>query len=278
MRIIKIGFSFVALLVSHQVFAWGLIGHRVVAEIAERHLSSRAKAQVKILLGAQSLADISSWADDLRSDPAKDFLKPMHYVSVPDGSTYEESPKDPQGDVIVAIKKYTAQLKDKKASRETRAEALKLLVHFVGDIHQPLHVGRAEDRGGNSVQVFFFGQPSNLHSVWDDGVIDSMKLGYTEWVTSLDRAIAKDIKAWQSHSVEDWARESAGLRPLVYNFSPLYPAKLNESTPSFAAEEKDEKSKLPKLSYDYRLRALPIIQVRLMQAGIRLAGVLNSSL
>jgi len=159
------------------VLAWGANGHRVVGRIAANHLTAEAAAAVTSLIGPEGLGQASTWGDDIRNDPNwQPPLKnpsPWHYISIDDGETLETTARDPNGDVLEAIGRFTAVLRDGQATRPAKQEALRFLVHFVGDVHQPLHVGRRDDRGGNTVKVTLFGEETNLHSVWDTGLVES---------------------------------------------------------------------------------------------------------
>jgi hypothetical protein len=124
------------------LLAWGPTGHRVVGRVADRHLSKRAAEAIKGLLGQDTLAETGTWADDIRADPKWNHAAPWHYVTVEDHQTYETSKKNPQGDVIEAIRRFEAVLRNPNSSGEEKAQAVKFLTHFIGDLHQPLHVGR----------------------------------------------------------------------------------------------------------------------------------------
>jgi hypothetical protein len=235
-------------------FSWGKTGHRVVGQIAENHLSPKAAAAVRDLLGPDSLAEIANWADEIRSDPSWKRADPWHYVNIPDGETYEAMSKNPAGDIIVAMKRFEATLRNPAAPKEERIQALKFLVHMIGDIHQPLHAGKRDDLGGNRVSVHWFRsvEATNLHTVWDDLIIEQEKLSFTEWTRFLDHPTAAELKEWQGSNYTAWMEESYKLRDRCYDFKPELP-----------------------LSYDYVYKSLPIVKQRLLQAGVRLAGTLN---
>lgn len=234
-------------------YGWGATGHRVVGKIAERHLSKRAAAAVKAILGRESLAEVATYPDEIRSDPKYKDTAPWHFVTIEDGETYETSKKSPQGDAVEAIRRFSAVLRSKTATKDEKVYALKWLVHLVGDIHQPLHVGRGEDRGGNTIKVKWFDEVTNLHSVWDDKIIESTKLSFTELSEFTDKASNKDIKKWQDASVLDWVDESISYRKQVYT--------------------KPEDNKYG--AYKYSYQNLPLVKLRLNQGGVRLAGLLN---
>ena len=235
-------------------FSWGKTGHRVVGQIAENHLSPKAAAAVRDLLGPDSLAEIANWADEIRSDPSWKRADPWHYVNIPDGETYEAMSKNPAGDIIVAMKRFEATLRNPAAPKEERIQALKFLVHMIGDIHQPLHAGKRDDLGGNRVSVHWFRsvEATNLHTVWDDLIIEQEKLSFTEWTRFLDHPTAAELKEWQGSNYTAWMEESYKLRDRCYDFKPELP-----------------------LSYDYVYKSLPIVKQRLLHAGVRLAGTLN---
>src|SRR3954454_7827888 len=217
--------------------AWGPTGHRVVGRIAERHLTPEAQRGVAALLGPDSLARVSTWADDIRSDPdwtkppknetelfsdpnwttpPKD-ARPWHFISIDDNETLETTARDKKnGDVVEAIQRFEKILRDPQADSQSKAKALKFLVHFIGDVHQPLHVGRRADRGGNDIIVLWFSQPSNLHSVWDGGMIDATKLSFSELAEFIDHPTPDEVTAWQSAPVADWIKESFDARQQVY--------------------------------------------------------------
>lgn len=253
----KILISLILLLHVSAAFSWGQNGHRIIGLIADQNLSAEAKRKLSDLLGQDSLAELSTWGDFIRSDEAWRHAGPWHYVSISDGKTYESSKKNKKGDIIVAIKRYSMELKNKKLKRKQRATAVKMLVHFIGDIHQPLHVGRASDQGGNKIRLSWFGQNSNLHKVWDEHLIDGQKLSFTEYVSFLDKPSAEKIKKWQNSSVTDWASESLKLRSNVYD----YP-----------------KKKKGGWEYKYIFKNRDIVNTRLLQAGYRLANELNKGL
>jgi nuclease S1 len=254
---VKAGYRFalpllLLILVPGVAFPWGANGHRAVGRIAEHHLSAAAARGVAAILGGESLAQASTWPDEIRSDPAWDRAKPWHYVTIPDGETYESSVKSPDGDVVEAIARFTRVLQDPQATAEDKVEGLRFLVHFVGDLHQPLHVGKPGDQGGNLVKVTWFGEPTNLHAVWDEKIIESEKLSFSELADFIDHPTESEVRAWQSGGLPDWVKESMDLRARVYAIGD------------------------GKLGYLYAYQNGPLVKRRLLQAGIRLAGLLNA--
>lgn len=248
---------FLSFFITCNAFAWGPHGHRIVAKIAENNLSFNARKEVAKILGPEEdMAMASTWADFIKSDFNRSKTFPWHYVSIDDPKKgYEGSPKSPFKDIIWAIDHFQKQLKDKKLDIETRREALRFLIHFVGDIHQPLHVGYTNDKGGNTIEMKWFGVNTNLHEIWDEKIIELQKLSYTEYVAFIARSPKDIIKTWKTKDVLTWANESMELRPLVYDIP-----------------KKQEKY----WEYQYSYKTLKVLNERLEKAGHRLALILNS--
>lgn len=236
--------------------AWGAKGHRVVARIAEAHLSDETKAALQEVLGSESLVEASTWADWIKSDPNMDHAGPWHYVNMPDGVSYEDSEKNPAGDAYVQLNKSIETLRDAKSSKEEKLEAVRWIAHLVGDLHQPLHVGRAEDRGGNSIRGEFFGQKTNAHRIWDSELIDSTDYSFSELAASIDRRVNVEIEGGSEPDILSWIAESAEYRENAY--------KMPEE--GYSA------------SYRFVYDNLWLAEQRLKQAGLRLALTLEYAL
>jgi len=237
---------------SQQNQRWGQIGHYVTGEIAEQYLTDKTAIELKRILGNTSIAMASTWMDDIRSDPHYDYTSDWHWVTIPPGESYEEAEKNPNGDIIEALELKIEQLKKGGLSQTEEWEKLKMVIHMVGDIHQPLHVGTGEDRGGNDVSVQWMGENSNLHRVWDSDMINSYQLSFTELTRKINHPTDEQITKWQEASVRDWAMESKSYRDQVYDLP-------------------DDR----RIGWIYRYQHFDIVEKRLLQAGIRLAGVLN---
>lgn len=248
----QLGFALLLLAVSSPVYAWGPNGHRVVGRIAMNHLSEEAGRAVECLIGPQGLDQVSTWPDEIRSDPGWRKAGPWHFISIDDHETLETTARDPAGDVLEAMQRFEAVLRDPQASRQAKQEALKFLVHFVGDVHQPLHVGRRADRGGNGTEVTWFNEKANLHAVWDSRLIESEELSFSELAAFIDHPTQEEIRTWQSSTYADWVKESKAEREKVY--------KIGDG----------------KLGFQYAFENMPLVKRRLLQAGVRLAGLLNS--
>lgn len=232
---------------------WGATGHRTVGEIAENYLTRKAKKAINKLLDSHGLAFYSTFADDIKSDKAFDKYYTWHYVNFDFDTEYDPAKADKNGDLIQGLETCIKTLKDPNASAEDKAFYLKMLIHFIGDLHQPLHVGRGEDKGGNDIKVKWFNESSNLHRVWDSDMIDSYKMSYYEIADNSEKLSKNQVLAIQKGSILDWAYESQGLAKTVY-----------------ASAKNDDK-----LSYRYSYDYLTTMRQQLQKSGIRLAKVLN---
>ena len=237
--------------------AWGPLGHRVTGQIAQQHLTPRAAAAVQRILGSEDLAEASTWADEMRSNPEPFWQKtasPYHYVTVPPGKTYAEVGAPPEGDSVTALQQFAATLRDPKASREQQQLALRFAVHVIADLQQPLHAGNGTDKGGNDVRVRWFSKDTNLHSVWDSDLPLEKALSYTEYSGWLLRKLQPvDRKAWSNPDPLVWIAESAELRDRIY-------------------------PRENRLGYDYIYQNAPVVDRRLTQGGLRIAAWLNAVL
>jgi hypothetical protein len=253
-------------------FAWGKTGHRVVAAIADTQLSGLSRANVEEILGpGESLDEAANWPDEMRSAPGDFWRKtatPWHYVTL-NGIMYDHAP--PEGDALEALNHFSAVLRDPNASREDKQTALRFVVHLVGDLHQPLHVGKCCDKGGNDVKVTWFGKPTNLHAVWDSMLVDDEQLSFTELAAKLERHITNgDVIKWWDSAPRDWISESAEIRDT------LYPPPVKPKKKGGLRLGKRKPPPLPELSYDYVYKFHPVMERRLSQGGIRLAAYLNA--
>ncbi|MDP5032406.1 MAG: S1/P1 nuclease [Paraglaciecola sp.] len=257
MKLKTIVFAVTSILLSGQAVAWGQNGHRVTGAIAEQYLTPQAKQAIANMLGNEDLAEASTYPDEMRSDPSEFWKKtanPWHYVTVPAGHSYHDVEPPKEGDALTALNSFTSTLKDPKASLADKQLALRFIVHIIGDLHQPLHVGNGTDKGGNEVKLEFFWQDSNLHRVWDSELMDKRELSYTEWTTILSRKISeKQLKEWSVTDPQVWIKESSVLRDSVYPSS-------------------------NKLSWDYLYQHMPTVQQRLQMGGVRIAAYLNEVL
>lgn len=236
------------------MYFWGQTGHRTTGEIADNHLSKKARKEIDKLLQGKSLAFVSTFGDEIKSDSKYREFGPWHYVNLAEGETsYSKENANPDGDLLMAIKTCVAVLKDNNANRDDKEFYLKMLVHFIGDLHQPLHTGRGEDKGGNELQVRWFGDGTNLHRVWDSDMIDSYDMSYSDLAQNTEQLSELQKNQITSGSFEEWMFESKALSEKVY-----------------ASVEVGEK-----LGYRYMYDWFPVVRDQLQKGGLRLASVLN---
>jgi hypothetical protein len=238
---------------SEDAFFWGKNGHRVTGKIAEKHLTRKAKRKIDKLLKGQSLAFVSTFADEIKSDRKYSKYYPWHYVNMNLNQTYAEAEKNPQGDLVTGIAECMKVLKDENSSEEDQVFHLKLLVHFIGDLHQPMHIGQKEDKGGNSVQVQWFGKGTNLHAVWDSKMIDDWQMSYVELAENAADLSKNQLEALEKGSIVDWVNEVHQITKEVYK----------------SAESGEN------LRYQYSYDHFATVRTQLQKGGIRLAKILN---
>lgn len=271
------------LLASEVIFAWGANGHRIVAQICYDNLSPNVQARINSILGDDYLTQVATWPDFIRSDTKWDFTQPWHYATINPGKTVKEIMKEGAKNndienVIEAIQLMTDILKGnaeainqfqnlmdendvKPLNGSIDATALAFLVHFIGDIHQPMHVGKNKDLGGNKIIVEFFSEKTKLHSVWDEGIIQKEQLSFSELAAFVNKHQEKMKDNCENDSIEEWASESVIEREKIYNT--VY-------------DSINEKTGLPVLSYQYLYVNLPIVEKRLAAAGYRAAFHINA--
>jgi hypothetical protein len=239
-------------------FGWGVLGHRVVGQIAESYLTPKAKIEVQKILGTESIAMASNWGDFIKSDSAYDYFSNWHFIDFEPGLTATQVrsylQKDTAADLFTKTNFLIKELKNKRLPAEKKLMYLKLLIHFAGDIHQPLHVGHREDFGGNRIKVLWFNNSTNLHAVWDESLINFQQLSYTEYTNAINHTTQKQRLAWQKQPISEWFIESYLIAEQLYN----------------EIKQPDQK-----LSYRYNYDHIQTLNERLLEAGVRLAGLLN---
>lgn len=272
----------IAFLSSH-AYAWGPTGHRTVGEIAQEKLSSSTLKKVQKILKGKSLAQVSTWADEIRSEPEtyKHTFR-WHYTDYPQGMEKLDETKS-SGLLVTSIGDQVKVLKDKESTAEQKEFALKMLVHLLGDLHMPLHIGNGKDRGGNWCYITFHDQKMNLHHLWDEGLIDFNKLGFMELARFVQEGISsEEVSSYVRGSFADWANETKNLRDTVYPAEVKTAKKKQKKTDHFnycnADDDKVKKSMRPKLGYEYSYTFMPVLQKQLLKGGVRLAHILNTEL
>ena len=248
--------------------AWGPVGHRITAQIAQDNVSGQTRARIAQILGHEELPEAATWPDEQRSNPDAFWQTtsyPWHFVTIPVGQAPEHLEHPSEGDAETALESFTAVLRDSAASPEDKARALRFVVHIVGDLHQPLHVGKPGDRGGNDVKVKWFDDPvvQNLHWVWDEGMIRRQELSFSEYAARLEaRMTAEQVVAWWNVEPDTWMAESAALRDRIY---PVPSERDGAGTPEAPFV----------MRYWYPYEWTPEMELRLQQSGIRIAAYLD---
>lgn len=239
-------------------YAWGLLGHRIVGEIANGYLTSKASKEIKKILGNETIAMASNWADFIKSDTSYNYLGEWHYVNVAKGlnaSQMEEAlKKDTAVNAYTRLNFLVGQLKNKDLPQKEKVMYLRLLIHIIGDIHQPFHAAAVGDRGGNDIRVFWFGQASNIHRVWDEQLIGGQELSYTEYVKAINFTTREQRTLMQLSPLTTWLYESYKISEELHT---------------------ELKMPEPKLGYQYNFLHIGTVNYQLLKGGVRLAGVLN---
>ena len=242
----------VCVFMPQMVFGWGMIGHRVIGELAQKNLTKPAATRINQVLGHVDVAMVANWGDFVRSDDNFKGREVWHYKDIAPGLSREEFNKEAvtknDGELIFRIFQLIADLK----KDPNNGENLKMLIHLIGDMHMPLHMGNPEDKGGNTQRLKWFGRDISLHSLWDDALIDYQKLSYTEYADYLAKKSADSKLTFTRSMVLDWAWDTYQIAPKVY-------------------ESVSETSN----AYRYNFLYISLVESRLTFAGERLAAVLN---
>ncbi|RZK97678.1 MAG: S1/P1 Nuclease [Pedobacter sp.] len=240
------------------VLAWGMTGHRVVGEVADFYLSVKARAAIKKIIGNERLALAANWADFIKSDTSFKYMDSWHYVNLPAGLNkegvfnYLDTEKVPN--IYNKTLEMIAVLKNPKSTLAQKQLALRLVIHFIGDMNQPMHVARKDDQGGNRVNVFWFNEKTNLHRIWDSQLIDYQQLSYSEYARAINDPSPIQLVNWKKSTIKDAVYESYEACNKIYSMT-----------------KPDDK-----LSYRYNFDFADILNVQLLKGGIRLAQVLNN--
>lgn len=240
----------------YEAAAWGAKGHDVVAYIAECNLTPKARKALARVLGGHSLVYDASYPDFVRSNPAYNGTSTWHYANVDEGYTYASMPKNPDGDVLTASEFLAGELRNKELDDSLRKAYTVMLIHFIGDMHCPMHAGHKSDLGGNRWPVKWFGEPANLHGVWDSKLIESYRhWSYSEWREQLDRHTKREKAAIAGDgTMLDWLLETVELSKAIYAATPVDYNFSFDDTIKYTTE---------------------MIEPQLLKAGYRLAKLLN---
>jgi hypothetical protein len=247
------------LLIPQRSAAWGMLGHRITGQIAESYLTPKAKKAIHAILGDSMIAMSSNWADFIKSDSTLRYLDRWHYIDFEDKTSYEAMQaylnKDTATDAYTRLQFLAIQLKNKKLPLDTQRFYMRMLIHIAEDLHQPMHVSREEDLGGNKIRVLWFGEHTNLHSVWDEKLIAYQQLSYTEYANVINHATKQQIADWQRQPISQWLFDSYTIAQQLYS--------------EITAPDQ-------KLSYRYNFDHVATLNQQLLKGGVQLAGLLNS--
>jgi len=233
-------------------FAWGAKGHAIVAEIAYGLLIQHAKESLHYYLNGMTIEAAATWMDDVRGDPTYDYMRPWHYINVEEHQNVNDAQAP---NIITQLQQVIGALRNKHSLSKAQVTTdLKVLIHLMGDLHQPLHVGYGSDRGGNEVHVFYKGNPTNLHAVWDASIINASNITIASCRAPYDTYSPSQLAKIRSGKITDWMRQSRSYLPQVYAVHN------NQITP------------------DYITGNTAIVKMQLIRAGIRLAEILNQVL
>ncbi len=232
-------------------FGWGAVGHNIVVEIAKKYCPSKIQDSVDKYLGNMSWENASTWMDEMRSNPEYNYLKNWHYINLEKGMAYDTS--NAQGiNVVHQLELAIEHLKNKSSlSVEQISFNLRILFHLIGDLHQPLHVGYGVDKGGNDVKLMFDGKKESLHHIWDTDIIKFKKLTLNDILEHFSGASKSDLKKIQTGNVVKWFNDTRAYLVKVYTYQ-------------------------TEVTEDYINQGYTIIEEQLFDAGVRLAGILNS--
>ena len=239
--------------------AWGTLGHRIVGEVAETYINAKTRLAIKQILGNETMAMTANWADFIKSDTSYNYLSNWHYVNLPadlsQTDVYRFLDNQPGPNIYNKTNEMIAVLKNANSTADQKKLALRMIIHLVGDLHQPMHTARKDDLGGNKIQLLWFGEKSNLHRVWDEQLIDYQQLSYTEFTKAINFTTPQQVANWQKTSLKDCVFESYTICNKIY-----------------ATGIKND----DKLSYKYNFDWIGTVNQQLLKGGVRLAGILNT--
>lgn len=240
-----------------QTMAWGTQGHRIAGQIADSYLTPKARKAVQAILGNESIAITSNWADFIKSDPAYNYLYNWHFIDFDKDMNYADMQAflkdDKNTDAYTKLNFLIAELKKPSTSKENKLLYLRMVIHIVEDIHQPMHTAHESDKGGNDLKVNWFSEPTNLHSVWDSKLIDFQQLSYTEYTNWINHTTLAQRTEWQKEPLSKWIFDSHELSEKIY------------------ADVKQGDT----LNYRYNFKYIDVVNQQLLKAGVHLAGLLN---
>lgn len=246
--------AYLFILAPLSALGWGMKGHDTVVNIASRHLTAATQAAVDSIFAGKDMVYWANWLDNASHTSQYEYSRTWHYKNIDPEYDFDTAPENRTGDILKATNNQIRILMDSDTSGADANLAMKMIIHFLGDLHQPLHMGRYKDRGGNYHKVKFFDDETNLHSVWDSRLPEAgHKWSYTEWTNQLDRVSLAEQEIIISGTVGDWCRETYEIAKDVYAATP-------EGTV---------------IGYDYIAGWTPTVDLQFLRGGLRLAHTLN---
>lgn len=244
-------------LMTLSAFGWGQKGHDTTAYIAECHLTPSAKDSISKILDGKSLVYYANWADNACHTSPYAYTKTWHYKNIDEGQEYAKVKDIKEGTIVTALNEQISKLNNPSTSNDDKWLALVLTIHFLGDIHQPMHMGRLSDRGGNKHDIKYFNSGTNLHSAWDSKLPESAhKWSYTEWQYNIDRETPEvEEQILDGGTPYSWGKETYEIAKKVYDTTPIG----------------------TNIAYDYIAEWTPVIELQFLRGGLRLADVLNEA-
>ena len=248
----KLRFLFYIFLSITSTLNWGSTAHRAMSEVASFYLTENANNKINEILDGETIVTVSTYADDIKSDSRYDKYYNWHFINMELDENYEDTVPSEKGDLFIAINRCLDILESDSATDSERSFYLKLLIHFIGDLHQPMHIGRYEDRGGNRIYVKWFGRNSNLHRVWDSDMINGYNMSYSELAENLPTPEKLEIE-FERDDLINWVNEVHSYTRKIYN-----DVSVNDN-----------------LGYEYQYENFQTVRDLLLIGGLRLASVLN---
>lgn len=235
-------------------FGWGKKGHDIICYIAECHLSDAALERVSEVLDGRSMVYYSSWADQVKYEGEFSYTREWHYFSMEHKDSAASARRSKGGDVLSAVEAIVSELKGGDLTAEDEAVALKLLIHLVGDMHQPMHLGRYDDGGGSDIPVVYFVESTSLHAAWDYHIVMGCReWSYTEWQQQIDRVSEVEEAVIVGGSYADWIDATHDITVQLYRDTPPE----------------------TRIHYKYVAKYTPVVEQQLLYAALRLAHILN---
>jgi hypothetical protein len=231
-------------------YGWGKVGHHIIADVAKSYVGKNVQDSVQKYLGDMTWESASTWMDEMRSNSQYDYFKQWHYVNIDKGNQYDSTIEN-GNNVVKQLGIAISNLKNKsKLTKEEINLNLKVLFHLMGDLHQPLHVGYGNDRGGNDVKLTFNGKQTNLHRIWDSDIIESKKNTTEDILGLLSKTPNRKIKKMVKGDIVQWLNQTRKSLDIVYSYTDV-------------------------ISDDYISKSYPVVENQLLMGGVRLGSILN---